>query len=225
MSCRVAVLISGSGTNLQALIDARQHGALGPAELVGVFSNRPGAGGLERAERAGIPTCVIDHRQYADRSAFDQAMQAALESWQPDLLVLAGFMRILTEPFVTRYAGRMLNIHPSLLPRYPGLNTHARALAAGDAEHGATIHFVTGELDGGPAILQARVPIKASDTAEQLAARVQRKEHQIYPAVVRWFSEGRLTMQQGHAYMDGNAIHPTGLDWDALDNAPDTDPN
>lgn len=215
MSCRVVVLVSGSGTNLQALIDQQLRQQLGPTELVGVFSNRPNAGGLERARRANIPTAVIDHTRFSERAEFDRAMLASLTRWQPDLLVLAGFMRILTPEFVTRFEGRMLNIHPSLLPLYPGLDTHARALAAGDREHGATVHFVTPDLDAGPSILQARVPVEADDTPETLAARVQSKEHQIYPAAVRWFSEGRLTMHQGHAYMECEPIAATGLDWDA----------
>ncbi|MCH8552358.1 MAG: phosphoribosylglycinamide formyltransferase, partial [Natronospirillum sp.] len=150
-----------------------------------------------------------------DRATFDQAMLDVLERWRPDLIVLAGFMRILTEDFVSHYQGRMLNIHPSLLPRYPGLNTHARAISAGDTEHGCTVHFVTSELDGGPPALQARVPVKPDDTPEQLAQRVQRKEHQIYPAAVEWFAQGRLTMQGPNAYMDDNRISETGLDWDA----------
>lgn len=216
MSCRIVVLISGSGTNLQALIDAQASGKLGSATIVGVFSNRPGVAGLSRAEAAGIPTAMLDHKTFEDRASFDRAMLAILSDWQPDLVVLAGFMRLLTPEFVARFAGRMLNIHPSLLPRYPGLNTHQRALDAGDSEHGATIHFVTSELDGGPPILQARVKTAPNDSAESLAQKVQRKEHQIYPAVVRWFADGRLTMQSGQAYMDGKPITAPGLDWHDL---------
>lgn len=215
MTCRTVVLISGSGTNLQTFIDRHPPGSASAVELAGVFSNRPQAGGLERARRAGIETAVLDHTGFTDRATFDQAMLDVLERWQPDLIVLAGFMRILTEDFVSHYQGRMLNIHPSLLPRYPGLNTHARAIAAGDTEHGCTVHFVTSELDGGPPVLQARVPIETNDTPEQLAQRVQRKEHQIYPATVEWFAQGRLTMQGPNAYMDDNRISETGLDWDA----------
>lgn len=215
MTCRTVVLISGSGTNLQTLIDHHPPGSPTAVELTGVFSNRPEAGGLERARKAGIPTAVLDHTEFADRAAFDQAMLEVLERWQPDLVVLAGFMRILTEGFVSHYQGRMLNIHPSLLPRYPGLDTHARAIAAGDSEHGCTVHFVTSELDGGPPVLQARVPVESGDTPEQLALRVQRKEHQIYPAAVKWFAQGRLTMRGPNAYMDDNRISETGLDWDA----------
>lgn len=216
MSCRVVVLISGSGTNLQALIDASQSGALGDAEIVGVFSNRPGVQGLDRAKQAGIPTAMIDHKAFAERADFDRAMQAEIDAWAPDLLVLAGFMRLLTPEFVAHYANRMLNIHPSLLPRYPGLHTHQRALDAGDTEHGVTVHFVTSELDGGPPVVQARVPIEPDDDADTLAKKVQRKEHQIYPAAVRWFAEGRLTMSAGKAYMDANPIALPGLDWRQL---------
>ena len=213
MSCRVVVLISGSGTNLQALIDAGEQGALGNTQIVGVFSNRPGVKGLERVEQAGIPTAMIDHKQFAERAEFDHAMQAAIDEWSPDLLVLAGFMRLLTPEFVAHYANRMLNIHPSLLPRYPGLHTHQRALDAGDTEHGVTVHFVTSELDGGPPVVQARVPIEPDDDVDSLAKKVQRKEHQIYPAAVRWFAEGRLTMSAGNAYMDASPIAFSGLDW------------
>lgn len=217
MSCRIVVLISGSGTNLQALIDAQKHGALGPGEIVGVFSNRPAVKGLQRADAAGIPNVMLDHKAYPDRASFDHAMLNALAEWEPDLLVLAGFMRLLTPEFVQQYPGRMLNIHPSLLPKYPGLNTHQRALDAGDTEHGATIHFVTNELDGGPPVLRARVNVEPGDSADTLAQKVQRKEHQIYPAAVRWFADGRLTMQSGHAYMDDKLITAPGLDWHDLE--------
>lgn len=215
-TCRVVVLISGSGTNLQALIDAQTDDRLAGAEIVGVFSNRPAVKGLARAEAANIPTQVLDHKAYPDRAAFDEAMQQTLDAWQPDLLVLAGFMRILTPEFVEHFAGRMLNIHPSLLPKYPGLHTHERALAAGDETHGATVHFVTSELDGGPPVVQAQVPIESDDTPETLAARVQRKEHQMYPATVRWFAQGRLTFRKGAAYMDDTAIDLHGMNWDEL---------
>lgn len=214
--CRIAVLISGSGTNLQALIDAQASDQLAGAEIVGVFSNRPNAKGLTRAEASGIPVQVLDHKTYADRATFDQVMQTVLDAWQPDLLVLAGFMRILTSEFVEHFAGRMLNIHPSLLPRYPGLHTHERALAAGDTVHGATIHFVTSELDGGPPVLQARVPVEPDDDPQTLAQRVQGKEHQMYPAAVRWFAQHRLTLKQGVAYMDGLAIDHQGMNWDDI---------
>ncbi|MEX1057861.1 MAG: phosphoribosylglycinamide formyltransferase [Natronospirillum sp.] len=213
-TCRVVVLISGGGTNLQALIDTAATNTLGPSQLVGVLSNRPGAKGLARAAQADIPTVVLDHTQFTSRLEFDRAMQRELVAWQPDLIVLAGFMRILSAEFVHGYDGRMINIHPSLLPRYPGLHTHEQALASGDTEHGATVHFVTDELDGGPPIVQSRVAIAAEDTPATLAHKVQRKEHQMYPAVVRWFAEGRLTMKSQHAYMDGEIINATGLNWD-----------
>lgn len=211
--CRVVVLISGGGTNLQALIDAAQRNELAGAQLVGVLSNRPDAGGLVRAERAGIPSTTLNHQDFTSREAFDAAMQQRIDAWQPDLIVLAGFMRILTPEFVAHYEGRMVNIHPSLLPKYPGLHTHARALEAGDKEHGATVHFVTAELDGGPAIVQASVPLLADDTEGTLAQRVQTVEHQIYPATVAWFAQGLLTMRSGRAYMRGELIGSMGLNW------------
>ncbi|MFY0664369.1 MAG: phosphoribosylglycinamide formyltransferase [Natronospirillum sp.] len=213
MSCRVVVLISGGGTNLQALIDAAQRDELADAQIVGVLSNRPNAGGLARAKQAGIPTVTLNHQGYASREAFDVAMQREIDAWQPDLVVLAGFMRILTADFVMHYQGRMINIHPSLLPKYPGLHTHARAIESGDTEHGATVHFVTAELDGGPAIVQARVPVLPKDTETALAQRVQTIEHQIYPAAVVWFAQGLLTMRDGQAYMKQQLIGSTGLNW------------
>lgn len=201
----VVALISGSGSNLQALIDAQTAGA--PFVLCAVISNEPDAFGLERARRHGIPTAVLNHRDYPDRASFDQALAALIDSYAPELVVLAGFMRILTPEFVARYLGRLLNIHPSLLPKYQGLHTHQRALDAGEHEHGASVHFVTAELDGGPVILQARVPVLADDDAATLAARVLQREHVIYPAVVRWFAEGRLQLgDDGCAYLDGVAL-------------------
>ncbi len=211
MTTRVAVLVSGGGTNLQALIDARESG--NPDEqyqIVGVISNRPGAGGLRRAIDAGIPAHTIDHKTFADRASFDAALQIELDKLQPDLVVLAGFMRILTPGFVRHFRGRMLNIHPSLLPKYPGLNTHQRAIEAGDAAAGATVHFVTEELDGGPAAVQASVPILAGDTPESLAARVLEQEHRIFPQALRWFAAGRLELRGNEAYLDGKPLPPTG---------------
>ena len=200
----VVVLISGGGTNLQALIDAAAAGE--PFAVAGVISNRPGAGGLARAERAGIPTATVDHMAYDGREAFEAALAECIDHFAPGLVCLAGFMRILTPGFVTRYRGRMLNIHPSLLPLYRGLHTHQRAIDAGDAEHGATVHFVTEELDGGPRIVQARVPVHAEDTAEVLAARVLAQEHRIYPLAVRWFAEGRLRLGAHAAELDGRPL-------------------
>jgi phosphoribosylglycinamide formyltransferase-1 len=201
----VAVLISGDGSNLQAIIDARQRGEL-PIELCAVISNRPDAFGLERARRAGIPAHVLDHTQYPSREAFDQALQTLIDASGARLVVLAGFMRILTPAFVRHYEGRMLNIHPSLLPKYRGLDTHARAIAAGDAEHGASVHFVTTELDSGPTIVQVRVPIRADDTPQSLGDRVRAQEHIIYPLAIRWFAEGRLQWKDGRAFLDGQPL-------------------
>jgi len=197
----VVVLISGGGTNLQSIID---RAALDlPIEIRAVISNRPSAQGLERARQAGIETRVLDHRAFPDRESYDRALIELIDSFRPGLVVLAGFMRILTNAFVRRYAGRLLNIHPSLLPKYRGLNTHQRALDAGDERHGATIHFVTEELDGGPLIAQAQVPVLRDDDAERLAARVLDREHQLYPLAIRWFAEGRLKLdEEGHVTLD-----------------------
>ena len=199
------MLVSGGGTNLQAFIDAIARGEL-DLDLAVVVSNRPQAGGLERAERAGIATSCIRSRGYASRDAYDAELAAELERHAPDLVLLAGFMRILGRPFVQRYAGRMLNIHPSLLPKYPGLDTHERALAAGDREHGCTVHFVTEELDGGPRIIRGRVPIEAGDDAERLAARVLAVEHRIYPEAARLFAAGRLACRDGRCWLDGEPL-------------------
>ncbi|MGL4612304.1 MAG: phosphoribosylglycinamide formyltransferase [Shewanella sp.] len=207
-SCRVVVLISGNGTNLQAIIDGCDDNLL--ADVVGVISNKPEAYGLIRAHHSEIDTsCVIAH-QGESRAQYDARLMAAIERYQPDLIVLAGFMRILTDDFVNHYLGRILNIHPSLLPKYTGLNTHQRAIAANDSEHGASVHFVTSELDAGPVILQAKVPIYEDDTAELLAARVHEQEHAIYPLVVKWFSQQRLKLHEGQAYLDGTLIGPSG---------------
>ncbi len=189
----IVVLISGRGSNLQSIIDSVAAGDL-PVEIRAVISNRPGVQGLQRASQAGIFTRVVDHSHYPDRAAFDKALQVAIDAYQPELVVLAGFMRILTPAFVHHYQGRMINIHPSLLPEFPGLNTHQRVLEAGRAVTGATIHFVTEEMDGGPAILQARVPVLAGDDAESLAARVLEQEHRMYPVVIRWYAEGRVRL-------------------------------
>lgn len=206
---KVVVLISGSGSNLQALIDGQQAGEL-PIEICAVISNRPGVLGLERASEAGIPALLIDHTGYDSREAFDLALKEAIDAQQPDLVVLAGFMRILTPAFTNHYLGRMLNIHPSLLPKYQGLHTHQRAIDAGDKEHGVTVHFVTAELDGGPAAIQAKVPILASDDATNLAKRVQAQEHVIYPMAVKWFAQGRLTMENGKSLLDGELLPASG---------------
>jgi phosphoribosylglycinamide formyltransferase-1 len=183
--CRIVVLISGHGSNLQALIDAERRNELGGGRIVAVFSNRADAFGLERARKAGIPTEVVSHRDFPSREGFDQALSERIDAYHPDLVVLAGFMRILTPAFVHHYAGRLINIHPSLLPKYPGMHTHARAIEAGEAEHGATVHFVTEGVDEGPVILQGRVPVLPDDTPETLQQRVHAIEHQIYPQAVR----------------------------------------
>lgn len=201
---RVAVLVSGEGSNLQALIDAEKSGLLG-ARIAVVVSNRGAARGLERARTAGIPAEHLGGKG-VERAAYDAALAELLARYAPDLIVLAGFMRIFTPEFVARYEGRMLNIHPSLLPAYPGLDTHRRALDAGEAWHGATVHFVTADLDAGPAIVQYRIAVRADDTVETLAARVHVGEHIIYPRAVQWFAAGRLSMAAGCAMLDGNAL-------------------
>lgn len=206
---RVVVLISGSGSNLQALIDGKQNGEL-PIELVAVISNRPDVFGLERAQKANIPALLLDHKGFADRESFDQALMELIDSHSPDLVVLAGFMRILTPAFTQHYEGKMLNIHPSLLPKFQGLHTHQRAIDAGEARHGVTVHFVTAELDGGPAIVQASVPILAGDDAGRLAKRVQRQEHVIYPLAVKWFAEGNLHMENGKSVLNGELLSESG---------------
>jgi phosphoribosylglycinamide formyltransferase-1 len=200
------VLISGNGSNLQAIIDAVARGEIA-AEIRAVISNRPGAVGLERARRAGIATEVVDHRRYASREAFDAALQSAIDRHHPALVVLAGFMRILTPPFVRHYRGRMLNVHPSLLPAFRGLDTHRRALAAGVAEHGVSIHFVTDELDGGPVVIQKAISILPGDDADRLAKRIQTEEHRLYPKVIAWFAAGRLKLEDdNHVTFDGEAL-------------------
>jgi phosphoribosylglycinamide formyltransferase-1 len=207
----VVILISGSGTNLQAIIDAWQAGQL-PIEIRAVISNKPEVGGLQRAQQAGIETVVIDHRQFADRGEFDRGLQQAIDGFAPQLVVLAGFMRILTHEFVEHYRGRMLNIHPALLPNFPGLNTHERALQSGVKEHGASVHFVTTEVDGGPIIIQGRVPVKEGDTPDSLAARVLEEEHRIYPEAIRLYAEGRIQMQDNQVLLDGKALPQSGIE-------------
>jgi len=199
----VVVLISGSGSNLQALIDGQLAGDL-PIEIRAVISNRADAFGLKRAERAGLTTQVLRHRDFVTRHAYDAALLSLVDDFAPGLVVLAGFMRILAPTFVARFHGRLLNIHPSLLPKFPGLHTHQRAIEAGEREHGASVHFVTDELDGGPIVLQTRVPVLPGDDAKTLAERVLKQEHQIYPLVVRWFAEGRLRLgADGGPLLDG----------------------
>lgn len=205
----VVVLISGNGSNLQALINAINEQDI-PAEIVAVFSNKIDAYGLQRAQDANIPGVCIDHKTFASRQEYDGELCRQIEKYSPDLLVLAGFMRILSDKFVETFAGRMLNIHPSLLPKYKGLHTHQRAIDANDTEHGASVHFVTPQLDGGPVILQSKVPVFAQETAIELASRVQEQERQMYPLVVKWFSQKRLVMLNNKAYLDGKEIPVSG---------------
>lgn len=204
---RLVVLISGSGSNLQAIIDGCANGSI-DAGVAAVISNRPGVKGLQRAAHAGIANEVLEHTRFESREAFDQAMIELIDGYRPDLVILAGFMRILTPGFVRHYAGRMFNIHPSLLPKFQGLHTHRRALEAGEREHGASVHFVTEELDGGPVVLQASVPVLDGDDEETLAARVLRQEHRIYPEVIQWFAQGRLRLddRQQAVLLDGESM-------------------
>lgn len=183
-SARLVILISGRGSNMRSIVEAAQQGELA-VDIAAVISNRPGAAGLEFAQQAGIDTQVIDHKQFASREEFDTAMAQAIDVYQPDYVILAGFMRILTADFVTHYAGQLINIHPSLLPKFKGLHTHERAIEAGESEHGASVHFVTAELDDGPVILQAKVPVLPGDDADTLAARVLEQEHLLYPAAIQ----------------------------------------
>lgn len=200
--CSAAILISGRGSNLQSFIDEVAAGAL-DLDLAVVLSNQPEAYGLERARQAGIRTECIRHQDFADRSSFDAALVDCLDRYRPELVILAGFMRILTGTFVLHFSGRVLNIHPSLLPKYPGLDTHQRAIDAGEKYHGCTVHFVTENLDGGPAVIQGRVPVLPDDNASELAARVLAVEHKIYPEAAGMFAAGRLECRHGSAWLDG----------------------
>ncbi|MFC0225171.1 phosphoribosylglycinamide formyltransferase [Serratia aquatilis] len=206
---KIVVLVSGQGSNLQALIDACQQGRIA-ANIVAVFSNKSQAYGLQRAKEAGIDAHALDAKAYVDRQAFDNALAQSIDQYQPDLVVLAGYMRILSNTFVQHYQGRMLNIHPSLLPKYPGLHTHRQAIDNGDSEHGTSVHFVTEQLDGGPVILQAKVPIFQGDEEDEVIERVQTQEHTIYPLVVNWFIEGRLAMRDNAAWLDGERLPAQG---------------
>ncbi|WP_440876103.1 phosphoribosylglycinamide formyltransferase [Thalassotalea sp. PLHSN55] len=205
----IVVLISGSGTNLQAIIDACKLEDY-PGEVVAVISNKADAYGLERAKLEDIANESLSHKAFDSRELYDQALIATIDKYQPELVVLAGFMRILTPQFVQHYQGRLLNIHPSLLPKYQGMNTHQRAIDAKDSEHGVSVHFVTEELDGGPVILQAKVPIFDGDVADDLAQRVHEQEHRIYPLVVKWFCQKRLIMTNEHALMDNKVLPVSG---------------
>lgn len=209
MTSRIVVLISGSGTNLQAIIDACKAEGF-PGKVVGVISNIPTAYGLTRAKDANIETSILSHKDFDSREDYDQSLITVIDQYKPDVIVLAGFMRILTPAFVQHFQGKLLNIHPSLLPKYQGLNTHQRAIDAGDTVHGVSVHYVTEELDGGPVILQAKVPIFDGDTAEDLASRIHEQEHRIYPLVVKWCCLKRVVMQGEKALFDGDIIPTSG---------------
>lgn len=204
---RVVVLISGTGSNLQALID----GADDKYDITAVISNKSQAQGLQRARHAGIDSVAVEHEAYPSRTAFDAVLADTIDGYNPDLVVLAGFMRILGDAFVARFRGRLINIHPSLLPKYQGLNTHQRALDAGDSEAGCSVHFVTEELDGGPCIAQARVAIERGDSASSLAARILIQEHLLFPTVVQWFGAGRLQLGSEGVQLDGALLPPQGV--------------
>ncbi|MBZ6392787.1 MAG: phosphoribosylglycinamide formyltransferase [Pantoea dispersa] len=206
---KLVVLISGNGSNLQSILDACESGRIN-GSVAAVFSNKASAYGLTRAQQASVPAHALSAQDFPDRDAFDRQLMQQIDAYAPDLVVLAGYMRILSPAFVAHYHDRLLNIHPSLLPKYPGLHTHRQALANGDAEHGTSVHFVTDELDGGPIILQARVPVFADDDEAEISARVQHQEHAIYPLVISWFIEGRLQMRAGKAWLDGEPLPPEG---------------
>ncbi len=201
----LVVLISGSGSNLQSIIDNIKSGELN-ARITAVISNVAGVKGLQRAIDNDIPAITLPHGDFPDRESFDTKLQSVIDHYEPDLVVLAGFMRILSQDIAKYFRGRMLNIHPSLLPKYPGLHTHQRALDAGDNAHGTSIHFVTEELDGGPMIYQKRFTIDENDTADSLFEKVQQLEHQMYPEVIGWICEGRLKLENGQVWYDGKAI-------------------
>ena len=214
MSFPIVVLISGSGSNLQALIDQSLQGLI-DVDIRAVISNKKEAYGLLRAQSVGIPTAVLDHKDYLTREAFDAALQQTIDQYSPELVVLAGFMRILTDQFTQHYEGKMLNIHPSLLPLFKGLNTHQRVIDAGSQEHGVSVHFVSAELDAGAVIIQAKTDVMADDNAATLATKVHALEHIIYPLAVKWFSESRLTYRDGKAWLDGQQLPETGVLYDS----------
>jgi phosphoribosylglycinamide formyltransferase-1 len=203
---RLAILISGRGSNMATIARACLQNQVAAAVAV-VISDRPGVAGITTAQDMGLETHVVSRKSAADRAAFELALGQCIDTYSPDLVALAGFMRVLSGPFVERYAGRMLNIHPSLLPKYTGLHTHSRVLEAGDTAHGASVHFVTPELDGGPLILQSRISVKAGDTEATLSARVQASEHVIYPRAIEWLADGRLKWNEGRPSLDGKPLH------------------
>lgn len=210
---RIVIVISGNGSNLQAIIDGCTDGSI-PGTICGVISNNPDAFGLERASRASIPTTVLNHREYESRAVYDQSLAELIESFSPDLILLAGFMRILTPEFVCKFKGKLLNIHPSLLPKYTGLHTHKRALENGDSKHGATVHYVTEELDGGPIIIQGTIPIESEDDELSLAAKVQSQiEHHIYPLAATWCLNGRTKFTAEGVERDSVLLDRTGYQY------------
>jgi len=206
-------LISGSGTNLQAIIDAVNHGQVN-ATVAAVISNRADANGLQHARRAKIRTELVEQKEYQDRASYDEALISIIDKYKPDLIVLAGFMRILSDKFISHYQDAILNIHPSLLPEFKGLHTHRRALESSTQIHGASVHFVSNELDSGPVVIQAEVPVLADDTEESLAGRVLQQEHVIYPMAIAWFIDGRLKLNGNQVLLDNNALHRPAL-WKA----------
>lgn len=206
---RIVIVASGGGSNAQMIIDACANFKI-PGEVCKIISNIPSAGVLSRADQSSIPSVCIDHTEFESRDAFDRALSAEIDAVNADVIVLAGFMRILSKEFVNKYLGKLLNIHPSLLPKYPGLNTHQRAIDADDKEHGTSVHFVTPELDGGPVILQAKVPVFEDDTADELAQRVLVQEHEIYPLVVGWLCTGRVKLSDYKAYLDDELLSEKG---------------
>ena len=197
------ILISGSGSNLQSLIDESKNISL---EISCVISNNPDAYGLERAKKANIETKILDHNEFSSRESYDESLKEIIEKFNPEVIILAGFMRILTANFVNHFLGKVLNIHPSLLPKYPGLHTHQRAIDAGDKAHGVSVHFVTPELDGGPIIAQKKIEVYLDDDADSLSKRLLKEEHIIYPRVVQWFAQGRLILKDNMAYLDKKLI-------------------
>lgn len=207
-ACKVVVLIGGSGSNLQALINAMPNSHY---EIVGVISHNPQAFGLERAKKAQIQTAIVDHTCFAERSAFEAALHETIQRFQPDLVLLAGFMRILSDSFVSQYSGRLLNIHPSLLPKFKGLHTHQRVLEHNETHHGASVHFVTAELDGGPVIAQTIIEVGEEKSAEALQQRILKTEHWLYPEIVNWFSNGRLKLSQNVVLLDNKPIQESGI--------------
>lgn len=206
----VVILISGRGSNMQAIIDQTQNGNL-PVIIKAVISNRPDAPGLSIANKAGIQTEAVDHKNYSSKTDFEVALSTCIDSHKPDLVVLAGFMRVLSSEFVGKYSQKMINIHPSLLPKFPGLNTHERAISSGATEHGASVHFVTADVDSGPIIIQSTVSVDKSDTPDSLASKVLSEEHRIYPLAVKWFAQSRLKISGKKVLLDGEIKPEQGL--------------